>query len=148
MSEPVAKGLERKSPPSLGGADLLAWEGGAANPADPSSRPEGDGGHGTAEQGAGEQSWKNLLALDAQLFEQRGIRLLTAEARLLINLKLSGTLTVTEAMEMAGVSYRGFYAVLERLKRAGLVGQVKDRTDQRVRNLRLEPSTPIPPAEL
>ncbi len=148
MSEPDAQGLHNESPPALGDGDLLAWEGGAANPADPSARPEHKREQSEADRETGEQSWRNLLLLDAQVFEQRGIRLLTPEARLLINLKLSGTLTVTEAMEMAGVSYRGFYAVLERLKRAGLVGQAKDRTDQRVRNLRLEPSTPIPPAEL
>jgi hypothetical protein len=30
------------------------------------------------------------------------------------------------------------------LKQAGLVAQVKDREDQRVRNLQLDPSSPIP----
>ncbi|MBV1917768.1 MAG: hypothetical protein KUG65_06865 [Sphingomonadaceae bacterium] len=57
-------------------------------------------------------------------------------------------MSVTAAMQLAGVSYRGFYAVLERLKQAGLVGQVTDSEDHRVRNLSLEPSTPIPPAKL
>lgn len=93
----------------------------------------------------GERSWRNLLELDARLFEQRGIRLLTPEARVLINLKLNGTMTVTTAMQMAGVSYRGFYAVLERLKQAGLVGQAKDEEDQRVRKLSLDPSMPSMP---
>ncbi len=94
------------------------------------------------------QSWRNLLELDTQIFAARGIRLLTPEARVLINLKLTGTMNVTTAMELAGVSYRGFYAVLERLKQAGMVAQVKDRGDQRVRNLQLEPSTPIPASGL
>lgn len=114
------------------------------------------GEHGAAAaagaQGAvdaeGAQSWRNLLDLDAQIFAARGIRLLTPEARVLINLKLTGTMNVTTAMELAGVSYRGFYAVLERLKQAGMVAQVKDRGDQRVRNLQLEPSTPIPASGL
>ncbi len=101
-----------------------------------------------AEESEGAQSWRNLLELDAQLFAHRGIRLLTPEARVLVNLKLTGTMNVTAAMELAGVSYRGFYAVLERLKQAGLVDQVKDRDDQRVRNLQLDPSTPIPAAGL
>lgn len=96
----------------------------------------------------GAQSWRNLLELDAQIFAARGIRILTPEARVLINLKLTGTMNVTTAMELAGVSYRGFYAVLERLKQAGLVDQVKDRADQRVRNLQLDPSTPIPASGL
>lgn len=82
------------------------------------------------------------------LFNQKQIRLLTPEARVLINLKLSGSVPVTTAMQMAGVSYRGFYAVLERLKRAGLVGQVKDEQDQRVRNLSLDPSVSLPPDNL
>jgi DNA-binding MarR family transcriptional regulator len=101
-----------------------------------------------ADKGDGAQSWRNLLELDSQLFIHRGIRLLTPEARVLINLKLNGTMNVTAAMELAGVSYRGFYAVLERLKQAGLVDQVKDLDDQRVRNLQLDPSTPIPASGL
>lgn len=92
----------------------------------------------------GTQSWNNLLELDSQIFEQKGVRLLTPEARVLIHLKLNGTMTVSTAMEKAGVSYRGFYTVLERLKQAGLVGQAKDKEDQRVRQLRLDPSMPLP----
>jgi hypothetical protein len=101
-----------------------------------------------SEESEGLPSWRNLLELDAQIFAARGIRLLTPEARVLINLKVTGTMNVTTAMELAGVSYRGFYAVLERLKQAGMVAQVKDREDQRVRNLQLEPSTPIPASRL
>lgn len=93
-------------------------------------------------------SWRNLLELDAQLFGEKGIRLLTPEARLLIHLKLEGSFPVTEAMRVVGVSYRGFYAVLERLKRAGLVRQAKDAQDQRVRNLRLDPSGPLPRGQI
>lgn len=99
----------------------------------------------TSGSSLGARSWESLLEFDARLFEQRNIHLLTPEARVLINLKLEGTMSVTTAMERAGVSYRGFYAVLERLKQAGLVGQVKDKTDQRVRNLQLDPSMPVPP---
>ncbi|MBM3596005.1 MAG: hypothetical protein FJX31_09590 [Alphaproteobacteria bacterium] len=95
-------------------------------------------------EGEGLQSWRNLLELDVQIFAARGIRLLTPEARVLINLKVTGTMNVTTAMELAGVSYRGFYAVLERLKQASMIAQVKDQEDQRVRNLQLELSTPIP----
>ncbi len=101
-----------------------------------------------AEEAKGEQSWRNLLELDAQLFKHKNVRLLTPEARVLIHLKLDGSMSVTAAMQLAGVSYRGFYAVLERLKQAGLVGQVKDREDQRVQNLSLDPSTALPSAEL
>lgn len=107
-------------------------------------RPDVGGASPRPQEGEGMQSWRNLLELDAQIFAARGIRLLTPEARVLINLKVTGTMNVTTAMELAGVSYRGFYAVLERLKQAGMIAQVKDQEDQRVRNLQLEPSTPIP----
>jgi hypothetical protein len=117
-------------------------------------RSHGDGGDAGARAssgvgtGDGAQSWRNLLQLDAEIFAHRGIRMLTPEARVLINLKLNGPMSVTAAMDLAGVSYRGFYAVLDRLKQAGLVDQVKDRDDQRVRNLQLDPTTPIPASGL
>lgn len=89
--------------------------------------------------------WSDLLELDARLHEQRNIRLLTPEARVLIHLKLNGSVSVTTAMHVAGTSYRGFYAVLERLKQAGIVATVKDEQDQRVRRLSLDPSVPSLP---
>lgn len=94
------------------------------------------------------RSWRQLLELDASIFKQKQIRLLTPEARVLIYLKLTGSVSVTTAMKVAGTSYRGFYAVLERLKEAGLVAQVKDTEDQRVRKLSLDPSVPLPPGNL
>jgi len=100
---------------------------------------------GSARRG---QNWRSLLELDAQIYEKNGIRILTPEARVLIHLKRQGTLSVTTAMQLAGVSYRGFYAVLERLKQAGLVSQAKDKGDQRVRNLSLDPSVPLTPDSL
>jgi len=109
---------------------------------------DGMRGAGVSDEGSGERSWRNLLALDADLYQNKKVRMLTPEARVLIHLKLNGQMPVTEAMKLAGVSYRGFYAVLERLKQAGLVGQVKDKQDQRVRQLQLDPSMPIPPDNL
>lgn len=113
---------------------------------DVSTESEVDG-HPSDAAGLGRrgQNWRSLLDLDAQIFEKNGIRILTPEARVLIHLKLQGTLSVTTAMQLAGVSYRGFYAVLERLKQAGLVSQAKDKGDQRVRNLSLDPSVPLTP---
>ena len=91
--------------------------------------------------------WRGLVELDEQLHRERNIRLLTPEARVLIHLKLSGPVPVTTAMQVAGTSYRGFYAVLERLKQAGIVATVKDDQDQRVRRLSLHPSTPMSPED-
>ncbi len=105
---------------------------------------EAASGDSAARGAADARAWRDLLALDARLNEQRNIRLLTPEARVLIHLKLSGPVPVTTAMQMAGTSHRGFYAVLERLKQAGIVATVKDGQDQRVRKLSIDPSVPIP----
>ncbi len=89
--------------------------------------------------------WRGLAELDERLHVQKGIRLLTPEARVLIHLKLNGSAPVTTAMQVAGTSYRGFYAVLDRLRQAGIIATVKDTEDQRVRRLSLDPSLPISP---
>jgi hypothetical protein len=89
--------------------------------------------------------WRQLLALDDRLQEERKIRLLTPEARVLIHLKIGGPMSITTAMQIAGTSHRGFYAVLERLRQAGVIGTTKDEQDQRVRRLELDASDPISP---
>ena len=83
--------------------------------------------------------------MDGPNSNQRNIRLLTPEARVLIHLKLTGPVPVTTAMQVAGTSYRGFYAVVERLKQAGIVATVKDDQDQRVRRLSIDPSETMSP---
>jgi hypothetical protein len=93
---------------------------------------------------ASDMRWRELIELDARLGKERGIRLLTPEARVLLFLTLSGPVSVTEAMQAAGTSYRGFYTVLERLKQAGLVAASKDDHDQRVRRLKLGSALEIP----
>lgn len=90
--------------------------------------------------------WREVLDLDARLHQQRNIRLLTPEARVLIHLKFNGPASVTTAMKVAGTSYRGFYAVLERLKQAGIIAALKDDQDQRVRKLSIDPSMPTFPS--
>jgi len=90
--------------------------------------------------------WREVLDLDARMHQQRNIRLLTPEARVLIHLKVNGPASVTTAMKVAGTSYRGFYAVLERLKQAGIIAALKDDQDQRVRKLSIDPSMPTLPS--
>jgi len=94
-----------------------------------------------------EKRWRELLELDEAIFDQRNIRLLTPEARVLLHLRLSGPVPVTSVLPIAGTSYRGFYAVIERLKAAGLVATVMDPDDHRVRRLSLDTSSPPPSAE-
>jgi hypothetical protein len=93
---------------------------------------------------AEEKRWRDLLKFDEALARQSGIRLLTPEARVLLHLRLEGAVPVTSALPIAGTSYRGFYTVIERLKKAGLVATVKDPDDQRVRRLSLEIASPPP----
>lgn len=108
--------------------------------------PEAQAESGETRISASDMRWRELLDLDSRLGREKGVRLLTPEARVLLHLTLSGPSTVTEAMQVAGTSYRGFYAVLERLKQAGLVAATKDANDQRVRRLALDPSVTIPRA--
>lgn len=82
--------------------------------------------------------WKELLEIDAKMFQRRNLRLLTPEARVLLALLVGGPLQINSAMQVAGTSSRGFYAVLERLKQAGLVSINKDSEDQRVRKLAVD----------
>ena len=112
---------------------------------DAAAKARRDGGAaGQARINASDRRWRDLLDLDAKLNEAKGIRLLTPEARVLLHLTLSGPVPVTTVMQVAGTSYRGFYAVLERLKQAGLVAASRDAQDQRVRRLELDPSLKLP----
>lgn len=129
-----------------------AGQGDAPGPGARAAAHEGGPAGGSAAGGGGREPldpektiWRNLITLDDKLFNEHNIRLLTPEARVLIHLKLSGPVPVTMAQQVAGTSYRGFYAVLERLKQAGIVATVKDEQDQRVRRLSLDPSAPIQP---
>ena len=129
--------------PDAAGAGQGDAPGPGPRAAAPGSSPAGGGGREPLDP---ERAiWRNLITLDDKLFNEHNIRLLTPEARVLIHLKLSGPVPVTMAQQVAGTSYRGFYAVLERLKQAGIVATVKDEQDQRVRRLSLDPSAPIQP---
>lgn len=91
--------------------------------------------HSPQDANASDLCWRALLDLDAQLHSGKGVRLLTPEGRVLMSLTLAGPMPVATAMKVAGASYRGFYDVLDRLKRAGLIAKVKDSQDQRVRRI-------------
>jgi len=88
--------------------------------------------------------WRDLLDLDARMYRERNVRLLTAEGRVLLSLLLSGPSPVSSVMQIAGTSSRGFYDVLERLKQAGLIAKVRDSQDHRVRNISASFTMPPP----
>jgi len=119
----------------------------AERPGDSAQANEAGAGRASDKADSAEHIWRGLAELDERLHQQRNIRLLTPEARVLIHLKLNGAVPVTTAMQVAGTSYRGFYAVLERLRQAGVVATDKDPEDQRVRRLSLDPSIPISPVK-
>jgi DNA-binding transcriptional ArsR family regulator len=92
-----------------------------------------------------ERRFREMLEFDARIFQQKGLRLLTPEARVLFYLSGAGPVSVTEAMKVAGTSYRAFYTVLARLKDAGLVSTKKDAQDQRIRKLSVDASLSTAP---
>lgn len=77
----------------------------------------------------------SLLEFDERLRTARGIGILSSEGRVLMHIALNGTPPVSDAMAASGSSYRGFYTVLSRLKKASLVMATVDNGDQRVRRL-------------
>lgn len=81
---------------------------------------------------------RDLLEFDEGLRRARGIGILTPEGRVLMHIALEGKPPVSDAMAVAGTSYRGFYMVLRRLKEASLVQATVDENDQRVRRLSID----------
>ena len=58
------------------------------------------------------QKYSDALELDRQFSEQLGINALRPEAKLLLILSETGALTVKQALSLSGLSYRGFYLLL------------------------------------
>lgn len=77
----------------------------------------------------------SLLNFDERLRLASGIGILSAEGRVLMHIALKGTPPVSDTMAAVGTSYRGFYTVLGRLKKASLVQATVDLGDHRVRRL-------------
>ena len=77
----------------------------------------------------------SLLEFDERLRVARGIGILSTEGRVLMHIALKGTPPVSDTMAASGTSYRGFYTVLGRLKKASLVEATIDMGDHRVRRL-------------
>jgi DNA-binding MarR family transcriptional regulator len=64
-----------------------------------------------------------------------GLDALTSEARVLLSIAQAGALSVKEAISLSGLSYSGFYRVLNRLLARRLVAMEADNSDGRVRRL-------------
>ena len=83
------------------------------------------------------QNCANLLELDRHFSEILGMTALRPEAKLLLLLSQAGTLTIKQAISLSGLSYRGFYLLLNRLLDKGLIEIRDDEVDRRVRKVRL-----------
>ncbi|WP_303795223.1 hypothetical protein [Sandarakinorhabdus limnophila] len=83
------------------------------------------------------QKYSDALELDRQFSEQLGINALRPEAKLLLILSETGALTVKQALSLSGLSYRGFYLLLNRLLESGFIEINGDDHDRRVRKLTL-----------
>lgn len=81
---------------------------------------------------------ENLMRFDEALRKTKQIGFLTPEARVLLMIALKGAPPVSDALAASGASYRSFFTVLSRLKKAELVQAVVDSEDHRVRRLSIE----------
>jgi DNA-binding MarR family transcriptional regulator len=83
------------------------------------------------------QKYAAVLELDRQFSERLGVNVLRPEAKLLLILSQAGTLTIKQALSLSGLSYRGFYLLINRLLAQGLVEINGDENDGRVRKVSL-----------
>jgi DNA-binding MarR family transcriptional regulator len=83
------------------------------------------------------QNYSDVLELDRQFSEHLGINALRPEAKLLLILSQAGTLTIKQALSLSGLSYRGFYLLINRLMAQGLIEINGDDDDRRVRKVKL-----------
>jgi DNA-binding MarR family transcriptional regulator len=88
-------------------------------------------------QGIISQKYSDALELDRQFSEQLGINALRPEAKLLLILSETGALTIKQAHSLSGLSYRGFYLLLNRLLKNGFIEINSDEHDRRVRKVKL-----------
>jgi DNA-binding MarR family transcriptional regulator len=79
--------------------------------------------------------FSEALELDKRFNEQLGITALRPEARMLITLSRTGPLSIKQAISLSGLSYRGFYLILNKMIDQGFVRIDKDTHDGRVRKL-------------
>lgn len=86
-------------------------------------------------QEAMNRAFSDALDLDKRFNEQLGIMVLRPEARMLMTLSRSGPLSIKQAISLSGLSYRGFYLILNKLQEQGLVRIDRDTHDGRVRKL-------------
>lgn len=77
------------------------------------------------------------LLTQVDRFSDKGVNLLTPEGKIILYLLVNGGSRVKEVMLASGVSYRGFYLTLDRLKEAGLVTVSAEANDRRVRIIQL-----------
>jgi DNA-binding MarR family transcriptional regulator len=82
------------------------------------------------------------LKVDRYFRSYAGLDALKPEAKILFTLGSRGPLAVKQLMLYSGLSYRGFYIVVNRLTALGLIETYQDKDDGRVRRIKLVPRPP------
>lgn len=72
----------------------------------------------------------NILKADIALQKETGFEMLRPEAKILFTLQELGPLSIKEIMSLSGMSYRGFYVVLDRLISTNLISIDPDQQDR------------------
>lgn len=80
---------------------------------------------------------EHLIKCDDGFKKTYNLCLLKPELRLILNLLIHEEMSIKEAISISGMSYRGFYLMLEKVHELGIVDFTTDATDRRVRRIAL-----------
>lgn len=83
------------------------------------------------------QDLRAIVDFDQHVREANGVPILSPEGRLLLSVILDGKLSVGSGQSVAATSQGTYFAILRRLKKAGLIKAVPDASDGRVKMLQL-----------
>lgn len=78
---------------------------------------------------------QQALHIERVFMDRVGVDALRPEAKLLLLLNQHGAMSVKQAMSISGLSYRGFYNLLNRLSSQRLVTITPDTHDRRVKKI-------------
>ncbi len=78
---------------------------------------------------------QQALHVERVFMAKIGVDALKPEAKLLLLLNQHGAMSVKQAMSISGLSYRGFYNLLNRLNAQQLVTITPDTSDRRVKKI-------------
>lgn len=80
---------------------------------------------------------EQALDIERIFVDRVGVGALKPEAKLLLLINQQGALSIKQAMSVSGLSYRGFYILLNRLSNQHLITITPDTHDKRVKKIGL-----------